>query len=273
MALAMGTTGIAANLLDLGRTFHSRMKAPLTPTEDSFLNIRAQSTLAELIKAAKILMIDESTMLHKFQLEAMDRTLRDIMEDERPFGGKIVVLAGDFRQCLPVVPGDSRDATVNCFINRYFLWQHFEELKLTVNMRVRASGEQELIEFDEWLIRIGDGTENFKNDDWIDLPHPVCTIIGSGTDEKTDREGESMREFCEKIFPRIKENVTNSKWLEGRAILAPKNKQVDTPNAQLVEKISGTSTVLHSSDVLDNKKDTFRYNTEYLNTLHPTGLP
>ena len=41
-------------------------------------------------------------MLHKFLLEAMDRTLREIMDDERPFGGKIVVLAGDFRQCLLV---------------------------------------------------------------------------------------------------------------------------------------------------------------------------
>ena len=30
VALATATTGIAANLLDLGRTFHSRLKAPLT---------------------------------------------------------------------------------------------------------------------------------------------------------------------------------------------------------------------------------------------------
>ena len=35
VALAMATTGIAANQLDLGRSFHSRMKALLTPTEDS----------------------------------------------------------------------------------------------------------------------------------------------------------------------------------------------------------------------------------------------
>ena len=33
VALAMATTGIAANLLKLGRTFHSRMKAPLDPDE------------------------------------------------------------------------------------------------------------------------------------------------------------------------------------------------------------------------------------------------
>ena len=41
VALAMATTGIAANLLSLGRTFHSRLKAPLIASEDSMLQISA----------------------------------------------------------------------------------------------------------------------------------------------------------------------------------------------------------------------------------------
>ena len=39
VALAMATTGIAANLLDLGRTFHLRLKASLTLSEESTLQI------------------------------------------------------------------------------------------------------------------------------------------------------------------------------------------------------------------------------------------
>ena len=39
IALAMATTGIAANLLHMGRTFHSRLKALLQPKNDSVLNI------------------------------------------------------------------------------------------------------------------------------------------------------------------------------------------------------------------------------------------
>ena len=93
----MGTTGIAANLLHLGRTFHSRMKAPLTPTEDSTLQISTQSGLAKLIKMSRLLMIDEATMLHRFQLEAMDRSLRDLTgQKDQAFGGKVLILAGDF---------------------------------------------------------------------------------------------------------------------------------------------------------------------------------
>ena len=156
VALAMATTGIAGNLLDLGRTFHSRMKAPLKPNKDSTLNISGQSNLAILIRRAKLLLIDESTMLDKFLLEAMDRTLRDIMQKpEKPFGDKILILAGDFRQCLPVVPGASRAGTIEHCINQSHLWKNFVTLNLTKNMRVDASGDPDLEDFDRWTLAIG----------------------------------------------------------------------------------------------------------------------
>ena len=50
VALAVAFSGIAAALLDNGRTFHSRFKAPLRPDETSILNITAQSELAGLIR-------------------------------------------------------------------------------------------------------------------------------------------------------------------------------------------------------------------------------
>ena len=37
--------------------------------------------------------------------EAIDKTLRDILnEPTHPFGGKSVLLGGDFRQTLPIKP-------------------------------------------------------------------------------------------------------------------------------------------------------------------------
>ena len=162
MALAMATTGIAATLLKFGRTFHSRMKAPLDPDETSIsistLAISAQSNLAELIRAAKLLLIDEATMLNKYLLEAMDRSLRDILEKpDLPFGGKVVILAGDFKQCLPVVPGASRPGIIKQAVNKSYLWSNFRVLELTQNMRVRASGDPRLEEFDSWALDIGNG--------------------------------------------------------------------------------------------------------------------
>ena len=96
VALAMGTTGIAANLLQLGRTFHSRLKAPLNPTEESTLQISAQSSLAKLLRLAKIILIDESTMLDRFQLEALDRTLQDLIGKKSYLEGRSSCLLETF---------------------------------------------------------------------------------------------------------------------------------------------------------------------------------
>lgn len=43
-------------------------------------------------------------MAHKKSLEALNRTLQDLRESERPFGGALILLSGDFRQTLPVIP-------------------------------------------------------------------------------------------------------------------------------------------------------------------------
>ncbi|CAF1955596.1 unnamed protein product, partial [Rotaria magnacalcarata] len=42
-------------------------------------------------------------MTPSYALKAVDILLRDIMNISVPFGGKIMVLGGDFRQVLPVV--------------------------------------------------------------------------------------------------------------------------------------------------------------------------
>ena len=50
VALATATTGIAANLLHLGRTFHSRFNADLSPHSESMCNTNAKSVLDQNVK-------------------------------------------------------------------------------------------------------------------------------------------------------------------------------------------------------------------------------
>ena len=96
-ALAVATSGIAATQLFGGRTFHSRFRAPLDIQEHSVLDISVQSSLAELIRNSALIVWDEAPMANRFLLEALDRSLRDITEIDKPLGGKSLVLAGDFR--------------------------------------------------------------------------------------------------------------------------------------------------------------------------------
>jgi len=269
IALAMATTGIAANLLTLGRTFHSRLKAPLMPSEESTLNITAQSNLAKLIQKCKIMMIDEATMLDRYLMEALERTLRDLCDPEKPFGGKILVLAGDFRQCLPVVPGASRAETVGHCINQSHLWKYFEIMRLSVNMRILASGDKELEEFDNWSVSIGNG--DMKT---INLPEKyIGTKIVPNSSKNTNSEGQAMQKFCDMLFPDLAQNINNHSWLEGRTILAPTNKEVNMLNECLEEKLPGLTDKFSSADTLQNNQDLLRFNQEYLHTLTPTGFP
>ena len=267
-ALAMATTGIAANLLPLGRTFHSRCRAPLTPSADCTLQISAQSSLAELVRTTKLLMIDEATMLDRYLLEALHRTLQDLMGNDRPFGGKIVILAGDFRQCLPVVPGATRGETVSHCIKMSPLWRFFQVYELTVNMRVRALGDPRLQDFVDWSLSVGDGLmENLVVPDEM-----VSCIIPQNSPENPTSEGQAMEDFCGAIFPDLATNVNNSAWMEGRAILAVTNKEVNMINEILVAKLPGQVDILKSADQLDSQ-DLLRFNTEYLHTLCPNGFP
>ncbi|XP_026451530.1 uncharacterized protein LOC113351818 [Papaver somniferum] len=101
-------SGFAATMLPGGITAHSRFKLPFTPTSISTCDIAKSDKLADILHQATVIMWDEATMAHQYSVEAFNRTMRDITGDEKPFGGKIVIIGGDFRQVLPVVPKASR---------------------------------------------------------------------------------------------------------------------------------------------------------------------
>jgi hypothetical protein len=262
IALAVGATGIAANLLKLGRTFHSRFKAPLTLNVDSVCNIDAQSTLAKLISMAKLIVWDEAPMSHKFQLEALDRTLRDITDTNLPFGGKVIVLSGDFRQCLPVIPGATRAEIVDASLKRSYLWKFFKVMKLTENMRVKNSMDPEVESFDKFTLQLGDGNlETVEGTDLVQLP------------DENQNQKFAMMNLTKHVYPKLEENWRKVGWMDGRAILAPTNKQVDQINELISDHFPGNPLVCLSSDELINPNDFQRYNAEYLNTLSSSGIP
>ena len=104
-------------------------------------------------------------MMHRYQLEALDLTLRDVMKtvdpnlEKKPFGGKVVVLAGDFRQTLPVLKKASRAQILDAALTRADCWGKFTLFRLSENMRVaNAIGDRsELEAFAAWLLRLGEG--------------------------------------------------------------------------------------------------------------------
>ncbi|GBN68337.1 hypothetical protein AVEN_252201-1 [Araneus ventricosus] len=89
-------------LCEGGRTAHSRFKLPVPILDNSSCSIRHNTEDGRFLKAAKLLIWDELTMTPHHALSAVDRLLRYLMNSDLPFGGKVFVLGGDWRQILPV---------------------------------------------------------------------------------------------------------------------------------------------------------------------------
>jgi hypothetical protein len=131
IVLAVASCGIATVLLEGGRTTHSRFHIPLNISGDSTCDIKQGTHLGALLNKTSLILWDEAPMAHRNCIEALDKSLRDILRctnensDKIPFGGMTVVLGGDFRQILHVVTKGRRAHIVNASIKRSYLWSHF----------------------------------------------------------------------------------------------------------------------------------------------------
>ena len=172
IVLPVASSGIASLLLPRGRTAHSRFGIPLKVTEDSMCRgIEPNSQLGNLLKRAKLIIWDEAPMTHKHCFEALDRSLRDVIRcpngkpSELSFGGK-VVFGGDFRQVLPVIPKGTRQDIVFATFNVLRIWNDCKVLRLTKNMKLRPrlANVEELREFADWILKVGDGKLGGPND-------------------------------------------------------------------------------------------------------------
>ena len=141
-------------------------------------------------------------------------------------------------------------------------------------MRVKASSDSNLEAFDKWTLSIVDGAiPTLDEADTIEIPDDICMEIIPKSQKDPKSETKSMQELAEHVFPDLNKNFKNCGWMDGRAILAPTNKQVNDINNMITDFFPGQPHVLTSSDELVNPSDLARFNVEYLNSLDPSGLP
>ncbi|XP_026378595.1 uncharacterized protein LOC113273038 [Papaver somniferum] len=163
IALATTTSGIAATMLPDGRTTHSRFQLPMTPTSTSTCLTKKQTEEAKLLRHATVLMWDEATMEHRYSLEAFDRKMRDITGVAEPFGEKILIMGGDFRQRII-----RNDIELHYILNRSHLWENVHVLHLKKNMRAAEDAS-----YYEFLIRVGDGDKPCVANEMIKVPEDM----------------------------------------------------------------------------------------------------
>ena len=157
IALAVASSGIAATLLEGGRTAHSAFKLPLNIHNNpaAVCNIKKQSSMAKVLQNCKIIIWDECTMAHKNSLEALNRTLKDLRKNNQFFGGILLLLSGDFRQTLPVIPRSTYADEINACLKLSPLWHNFQKLQLSKNLRVEILQDSSAMTFSDQLLRPG----------------------------------------------------------------------------------------------------------------------
>ncbi|XP_010677948.2 uncharacterized protein LOC104893532 [Beta vulgaris subsp. vulgaris] len=162
IVLPVASSGIASLLLPRGRTAHSRFGIPLNVTENSTCaGIRPGSDLADLLIKTKLIIWDEAPMMHKY----CSKHLIEI---------------------LPVVPKGTRQDIVFATVNSSYLWDSCKVLTLTRNMRLQSgsskSSADELREFSEWILSVGDGKAGGPNDGEAVIEVAKDILIDPGLD-------------------------------------------------------------------------------------------
>ena len=92
------------------------------------------------------------------------------------------VVAGDFRQCLPIIPKASRPEITAATISNASFWKDVTIMRLTLNMcllaqaRVMSHLEHEYTQnFAKWLLDVGNGDLN--DQDNIALPSGMLLAV------------------------------------------------------------------------------------------------
>ncbi|XP_035845741.1 uncharacterized protein LOC118492075 [Helianthus annuus] len=246
IVLSVASSGIASLLLSGGRTAHSRFHIPINLDEDSFCFIKPGSDLARLLQETSLIIWDEAPMVHKHGFEALDRSLKDLFRSvsgassELPFGGKVIVFGGDFRQILPVVPGGSR-----------------QQIKTTI--------------FANWLLDIGEGNVGGMNDGDANLQIPEDLLIKHSSDP--------ISELIEFVYPSLIYHFNEQNYFHQRAILAPTNDVVQEIYDRLLSVFPGVEKEYLSSDsicpteMVNENLDDRLCSLDILNGIKASGLP
>ncbi|XP_057290338.1 uncharacterized protein LOC130613035 [Hydractinia symbiolongicarpus] len=223
--------------------------------ENSTCSITPVSAYAAELRQKSLFLLDEASMIPKHAFHAIDRLLQDICNNELPFGGKVVLLGGDFSQLLPVVRIGKPTEIVDMCLKSSPLWHLVKEFRLHRNMRTRP-GEQQ---FAAWLLQLGKGVlpvrEHEPFQGAIEVPSQ-CVIQNECIVDTLFRD----------LSPEI---------MASSVVLTPTNDDSLIINDQVLALLPGEEKVYFSADdvVCDDEEERNQYPVEFLNSITPSGMP
>lgn len=182
-------------------------------------------------------------MANRAVLACVEECCRKVMGNQTLFGGKVIVLLGDFRQTCPVIPRGTKADILNACISRCQFWPQFHIARLITPIR---NGEDPALA--SFVDEIGDGTGPH-----VDLSFLTCT---------TD-----VRDVIGFIYDQSV--IINPTACLRRCILVPTNAQVDWYNTAVLSLLPSTSRQYLAADSLEEHTEA----TEAINSDLDTNSP
>ncbi len=186
-----------------------------------------------------------------------------------------MVLAGDWRQILPVMPRGSRADIVNATIKKSRLYSLTGGCRYTMvtNQRAaRAGGDTQA--HAEFLLKLGGGEvpthadRVMYGDFKIQIPQRYL-LRGNTLKDLIDFTFEGMLDQDENGVP----NYARPGWFASRAIICPRNRDVDEINSLMVNRIPGAKETFLSCNQLLEDDEGHNYAPEDIASLSPPGWP
>ncbi|XP_011867235.1 PREDICTED: ATP-dependent DNA helicase pfh1-like, partial [Vollenhovia emeryi] len=129
-----------ASFLIGGTTLHNAFALPITQYGGQMPELSADvaNTIRENLFELKLIIIDEISMVGSTMFSRVDTRLRQIMGNNRSFGGVSVIVVGDLYQLPPVMDNSiylSSKSSMLSIFSENILWNEFDFFELTEIMR------------------------------------------------------------------------------------------------------------------------------------------
>ena len=128
----------------------SVFKIPIFLNETSTCSIKLNIKEAQILLKTKLIIWDKASMTHSHAFVAVRRLICSITKCQEPFGVKVILLSGDFREVLLVILRGRMSLTVASCLKKHPFWSNFTKLTLSVSMRALKSEK----EFSKWLLDV-----------------------------------------------------------------------------------------------------------------------
>jgi hypothetical protein len=281
-------TGIAAIDHIGGRTMHKTYGLPVDIGQHADLHtltssLKMGSPEAGALRAAAVVVLDELPMCNAVYLMVVDKLLRTVMSaPDVPFGGKVVVAAGDFRQTAPVVPRANREQVLQASVKSCEAWRDFTVMSLTVP--IRAASDSAL---DRFLETLGNGTAahvdratgralpdqdkrlRFGGEHYVALH--ASSVLGQRLRVFTDPK--DALEFTHSAADLAREDYGRTAPPGG--LICPHNDTVDEHNLKFLAQVPGPPVYLDAIEnmQLDSEAEHDFMSDEFMAHVHEGGKP